>query len=87
MTTCGYEHIVLLGFLSSNGCIALILLKFKLFILSSAISNIWVTLRPTSANWICFHVIGQTMKFYWADFSSDNENKPHFIFERLEKAL
>ena len=32
MTTCGYSHIVLLGFLSSNGVIALILLKIELLI-------------------------------------------------------
>ena len=47
MTTCGYAYIVLSGFLSSNGVIALILLKFELFIPSSAITNTWVTLKPT----------------------------------------
>ena len=34
MTTCGYAHIVLSGFLSSNGVIALIWLKFELLISS-----------------------------------------------------
>ena len=56
MTTSDYAHIILLGFLSSNGVIALILLKFKLFTPSSAITNIWATLRPTSVDCICFHV-------------------------------
>ena len=36
MTTCDYAHIVLSGFLSSIGVIALIMLKFELFIWSSA---------------------------------------------------
>ena len=47
LTRCGYSHIVLSGLLSNNGVIALILLKFELIILSSAITNTWVTLRPT----------------------------------------
>ena len=42
MTTCGYAHEVLSGFLSSNGVTALILLKFELFIPSSAINYTWV---------------------------------------------
>ena len=56
MTKCGYAHIVLSGFLSSNGVIALILLKFELFIPSSAITNTWVTLKPTVGRLDFFHV-------------------------------
>ena len=57
MTTCCYAHtIVLSGLLSNNGVIALILLKFELFILSSAITNTWVTLRPTVGRLDFFHV-------------------------------
>ena len=48
MTTCGYAHEVLSGFLSSNGVIVLILLKFELFIPSSAsLGNIKTASRPT----------------------------------------
>ena len=46
MTMCGYALLVLSGFLSSNGVVALILLKFESFILSSAITFTRVTLRP-----------------------------------------
>ena len=45
MSTCGYAYEVLSELLSSNGVIALILLKFELFFPSSAITNTWVTLR------------------------------------------
>ena len=31
MTTCGYAHVVLSGFLSSNGDLAFLLLKFELY--------------------------------------------------------
>ena len=48
-------HIVLPGFLSSNGVIALILVKFELFIPSSAITNTWVTLRP-AVGWLDFDI-------------------------------
>ena len=38
-----YDHIMVLSeFLSSNGVTALILLKFELSILSSAITNTWL---------------------------------------------
>ena len=63
MTTCGYAHIVLSGFLSSNGVIALILLKFELFIPSSAITNTWVTLRPTVCRLNFFMLMGREMRF------------------------
>ena len=56
MTTCGYAHIVLSGFLSSNGVIALILLKFELSIPFSAITNTWTTLRPTVCQLYFFRV-------------------------------
>ena len=56
MTTCGYAHIVLSGLLSNNGVISLKLLKFELSILSSAITNTWVTLRPTVNRLDFFHV-------------------------------
>ena len=58
MTTCSYAHIALSGFLSSSGVIALILLKFEVFIPSSAITtcNIWVTLRRTVGRLDFFHV-------------------------------
>ena len=64
MTTCGYAHIVLSGFLSSNGVIALILLKFELFIPSSAINNTWVALRATVGRLDFFMLIGRKMRFY-----------------------
>ena len=63
MTTCGYAHIVLSGFLSSNGVIALILLKFEIFIPSSAMNNIWVILRPTVGRLDFFMLIGRKMRF------------------------
>ena len=56
MTTRGYVHEVLSGFLSSNGVIALILLKFKFFIPSSAITYTWVSLRPQVGRLDLFHV-------------------------------
>ena len=58
MTMCGYAHIVLSGFLRSNGVTALILLKFELFIPSSAITNTWATLRPTVCQLGFFMLIG-----------------------------
>ena len=57
MTMCGYAHIVLSGFVSSKGEIALILLKFELFIASSAIINTWVTLRTTASRLDFFMLI------------------------------
>ena len=63
MTMCGYAHVVLSGLLSNNGVIALILLKFELFILSSAITNTWVTLRPTVGQLDLFMLIGRKMTF------------------------
>ena len=59
MTTCGNTHAVLSGFLSSYGGNALILLKFELFIPSSAITNTCVTLRPTVGQLDLFMLIGQ----------------------------
>ena len=56
MTTCGYAHEVLSGFLSINGVIALILLKFELFIPTSAITYTWVNLRPPVRRLDFFHV-------------------------------
>ena len=56
MTTCGYAHEFFSGFLSSNGVIALILLKFELFIPSSAITYTWVTIRPPVGRLDFFHV-------------------------------
>ena len=56
MTTCGYAHEVLSGFLSSNGVIALILLKFELFTPSSAITYTLVTFRPPVGRLDFFHV-------------------------------
>ena len=56
MTTFGYAHEVLSGFLSSNGVIVLILLKFELFIPSSDITYTWVTLRPQVGRLDFFHV-------------------------------
>ena len=56
MTTCSYAHKVLSGFLGSNGVIALIWLKFELFIPSSAIAYTWVTLRLPIGRLDFFHV-------------------------------
>ena len=63
MTMCGHTFIVLSGFLSSNGVIALILLNFKLIIPSSVITNTIVTLRPTVGQLDFFMLIGQKMRF------------------------
>ena len=69
---CGHTFIVLSGFLSSNGVIALILLKFELFIPSSVITNTLVTLRPTVGQLDFFMLIGQKMRFKSVDSSSYN---------------
>ena len=79
MTTCSYAHIVLSGLLSNNGAIELILLKIELFILSSAITNTWNTLRPTVGRLDFFMLIGRKMRFKLADSSSYDENKPRLI--------
>ena len=64
MTMCGYAHIIVLsGFLSSNGVTAPILLKFELFIQSSAITNTLVTLRPAVGRLDFFMLIGRKMRF------------------------
>ena len=76
MTTCGYAHVVLSGFLSSNGVIAIILLKFELFTPSSAIIYTWVELRPPVGRLDFFMLIGRKMRISSADSSSYNENKP-----------
>ena len=55
MTTRGYAHEVLSVFLSSNGVIALILLKFILIITSSAITYTWV-IRPPVVRLDFFHI-------------------------------
>ena len=72
MTTCGYAHVVLSGFLSSNRVIALILLKFELFIPSSAITYTWVTLRPPVGRLDFFMLIGRKIRILSADSSSYN---------------
>ena len=80
MTMCGYAHIIVLsGFLSSNGVTAPILLKFELFIPSSAITNSLVTFRPAFGRLDFFMLIGRKMRFKLADSHSHvyNENKPH----------
>ena len=85
MTTCGYAHAVLSGFLSSNGVIVLILLKLELFIPSSAITYIWVTLRPPVGRLDFFMLIGRKIRISSADSSSYNENKlyqPTSFFNR-----
>ena len=51
------------GILSSNGVTALCLLKFKSFIPSSAITNNWVTLRPTVGRLDFLRLIGQKLRF------------------------
>ena len=79
MTTCGYAHVVLSGFLSSNGVIALILLKFELFIPSSAITYTWVTLRPPVSRPDFFKLIGRKVRISLAGSCSYNENKPRLI--------
>ena len=79
MATCGYGHIVLSGFQSSNGVFAHILLKFELFIPSSAIANTLVTLRPTVIPTRYFMLIGRKMRFKLADSSICNENEPCLI--------
>ena len=56
MTTCGYAHEVLSGFLSSTRVIAIILLKFESFIPYSAITYTWVTIRPPVGRLDFFHV-------------------------------
>ena len=63
-----YDHVWLCtcslsGFLSSNGVIALILLKFQLFTPSSAIINTLVTLRPTVGRLDFFILIDLKMRF------------------------
>ena len=63
MSTCGYALVVLSGFLSSNRFIALIMLKIELFIPSSAITNTWVTLRPTVGQLDFFMLISGKMRF------------------------
>ena len=55
-TEYGYAYEVLSGFLSSNEVIALILLKFELFIPSSAITYTCVTLSPQVGGLDFFHV-------------------------------
>ena len=81
MATCGYAHIVLSGLLSNNGVIVtvLILLKFELFILSSAMTNTWVTLRPAVGRLDFFMFISLKMRFKSAVSTSYNENKPRLI--------
>ena len=79
MTTCGYAHEVLSVFLSSNGVIALISLKFELFIPSSAITYTWVTLRPPVCRLDLFHVDRQKMRISSAGSSSYNEINPRLI--------
>ena len=75
MTTCGYAHEVLSGFLSSNRVTALILLKFELF------NNVYLCYiktasRPTR---FFFMLIGRKMRISSACSSSYNENKPRLI--------
>ena len=79
MTTCGYAHEVLSGFLSINGVIALILLKFELFIPTSAITYTWVKLRPPVGRLDFFMLIVQKMRNLSTGSSSYNENKPRLI--------